>query len=782
MKLYIAEKEMIGKAIAEAISGEKKRSKTYIECGDIVIAWLQGHVISLCDPEEYDERYKKWSNETLLYVPQTWKYKISKGKEIFVKNVRDLLKTADSVVNVGDPDREGQLLVDEVLEYCGWKGETLRMWLNDNHPDTIKKALKELEDNEKYKGLYNAGRARAYSDWLVGLALTRLATLQFRSYGYNITGAVSVGRVQTPTLGLVVRRNEEINNFVSKDYWIFATELTFPDGRVILGKWQKEKDKDYDFLDENNRIIDQNELKKLEALIENKQGIVVSVKKELKKKNPPLPFNLPQIQIAANKKYKIKNTLEHVQKLYELGYVSYPRTNIRYLPEVRFSEAKEIINMIDVALTSLSGAITGVDVSRKSPAWNDSEVKEHYGIIPTKKAPKLNELSEMEKNIYEMICLRYILQFLPEYQYEQTTIDYEVEGLSFRALGRNVLDIGWQGWDIEEETESSRKNDEDKEEIRKELPMVKKNETGTINVKTETKKTTPPKPFTYGTLLEAMNSIHKYVTDPEIKKKLKEVSGIGTPATQQNILATIFNRGYVEERKDKIYPTIIGILLIKSLEDSKAALMATPDLTASWENTMDMINESKETLSKFIAETIVTIKEIISVPFKVKEIQGIEIAKRKNCLMENCGGYLSLRKGRDNKNFFSCDICGKTFSEKDGEPIINEKKVESFNEAPCPKGCGKNARQYEGKYGKYWRCICSPEETFKDIDGKPTVQEKKKIEKIKCPVPRCKGDAVKLHKKSDGTPFWKCDTCQNFFNDIDGKPVMKQEKKSSNAK
>ena len=771
MILYIAEKESVGRALAKVLTGDKKSFKTHEKCGKDVVAWLQGHVLALYEPQDYDERFSRWTRETILYVPSAWKYKEIERTKYLISNLKSLLSEADEVVNAGDPDREGQMLVDEFLDYVNWKGKTRRLWLNDVHPDTIKKALGKVKENREYKGLYDAARARAFSDWLVGLALTRYVTINFRDYGYD-SQALSVGRVQTPTLGLVVRRDEDIERFVPKDFFVLLGNLKIDETRIVRGRWQPDKNKEYDFFDEEGRIVNRAGVESLKEKIDGKIGTVTEVKKEKKTRKPPLPYNLSKLQIAANQKYKIMDVLEHVQKLYENGYVSYPRTNIRHLPEVRFEEAREIIDALNVACPFLENILPNVDVTRKSPAWNDKEVKEHYGIIPTKKAPKPNELGGMEKNIYEMIVLRYVLQFLPNYEYEQVTVEFEVEEELFRATGRSVINLGWIGWDREEENV-----EKDEEEDRRDIPAVKQGNAGEVEGIIEAKKTTPPKSFTFATLLDAMNNVHRYVDDVEVKKKLKEVSGLGTAATQESIVKKLFAVKYIEDVKNKIRSTDLGRTLINTLQNSKAAMLVKPDLTAQWEEEMSLIEEGKEKLSDFLAENEKVVKDIISSSMSIKGEDVKGLTRLKKCLTENCKGFLVRRVSKAGSPFYRCGTCEKTFSEKDNEPVVSEKKeAGEVIEADCPLNCGKKARRFSGKFGFFWKCSCQSEGTFKDVDGKPVVREKREIEKTKCIMPRCKGEAVRLFKKSDGTPFWKCEKCNNFFNDVDGRPVVQEKK------
>jgi len=278
-----------------------------------------------------------------------------------------------------------------------------------------------------------------------------------------------------------------------------------------------------------------------------------------------------------------------------------------------------------------------------------------------------------------------------------------------------------------------------------------------------------------------MNIIHRFVTDPEVKKKLKEVSGIGTPATQETIVKKLFAVEYIIEEKNKIKSTKIGRALIAALESSSAAMIVKPDLTAEWEEEMSLIESGKEELAEFIKTNEITIRKIISSEISINEKNMQGITKYKPCLIEGCDGTLRNKKSKEKgSSFFVCVKCNKTFNDKDGEPVMSVKK--DVIEVQCPKGCGAKARQRSGQYGLYWTCECSPKESFNDVNGAPAIKGKKELEKMRCLTPNCDGEAVKLFKKEDKTPFWKCDKCRSFFDDVDGAPTLKQGKQQEKAK
>jgi DNA topoisomerase-3 len=747
--LYVAEKASVGKALANVLPGAKKREENFIRCGDDIVAWASGHLLELCEPEDYDPAYKKWSRETLLYVPDKWKLKEKERTKSLFSGLKKLIRglaPSDVIVNVGDGDREGQTLIDEILEHCGWKGQTKRLRLNDVNPDAIRKALNNMKNNAEYRGEYEAGKARMYADWVVGLAMTRFVTVSLREAGYKVS-VLSVGRVQTPTLGLVVTRDREIQSFSPSVYYELAAVLSLGDGRKLNGRWLPHDAYSGNF-NEDKHITDKETAFDIARKLDGADGSVVSVVKKRRALSSPLPYSLSKLQMAASKKYDITDTLAHAQKLYEAGYLTYPRTGCEYIPEGHFAEAPKVIEAIRAACPSLSDMLGGVELKRKGAAWDDKRISEHHAIIPTTKIP--GTLSDKERKIYELVCIRYALQFFQDYEYEETVIEFDVNAEiaeKFRATGRTVINLGWQGWDKQDETvektegknagEKGLDGDESNETgeagAADFIPSVHEGETGKIHASVEERTARPPKPYTYHSLLASMNGIHAYVKDPQIKAKLRELQGIGTEATQENIISMLFERGYIEKKKKQIVSTGLGKLLIDLLigdGESKASVLVYPDMTALWEQKMSDIERGGVSLESFIAEVTDMTRGILSGVLNVPaDIPGLERRK-----------------------------------EPDGEIV----------EAPCPMGCGANARRFVGKYGSYWKCLCSPDVFFKDFEGVPVVKESRA--EAPCPAKGCSGKAVCLVSKKDGRTFWKCSKCGKFFDDAEGKPAIREKK------
>jgi DNA topoisomerase-3 len=679
-----------------------------------------------------------------------------------------------------------QTLIDEILEHHRWIGPTKRLRINDVNPDAVRKSLKVMQDNSKFIGEYLAGQGRDMADWISGVNLTRYCTLLARGSGYDIQ-MFSVGRVQTPTLGLVVNRDREIENFVSKPFFALSLTLALSGKRNLSAKWQPKEDQIG--LDEEKRLISREVCEQIREKTGN-YGVVDKVEKKQCKKSPPLPYNLAKLQIDMSKKYDVTETTEHVQKLYEHGYVTYPRTDCPYLPESQHSQAQLVLDAVTSGCPGLRDLLRQANVAKKSPAWNDSKIAEHHAIIPTTKVPLATALNDIQRKVYDLIATRYALQFLPDYEYEQTTVMVTAGGEDYKATGRTVTTGGWMLWEKEEDGDASGKNKEKegKNEETQELPHVEEGEGGKIETFVEEKKANPPKRFTYESLLAAMNGIHAYVSDPEIKKKLKEIDGIGTAATQEGIIKKLFDskRRYLEKQKKNIVSTPMGRALIDLLNSTRqGAMLVKPDLTALWERKLSEIEAGRIPLELFVSEVSAMVSEIVkNSDAVVPELAGVPKGGNpsrsentdKKCLKEGCGGFLKLLRRKDGSgSFFSCPECKSAYNaDPDGNPIPKSPLVEE--DCPTP-GCGGKAQKKNGQYGVYWACAkCGNK--FNDADGKPVVKEKKeKGPTAPCPVKKCKGEAARYPSKfKEGNFYWKCHTCGNIFDDVGGSPVIRGKK------
>ena len=601
MKLFIAEKPSLGRAIAEFIPGRKQNGEGYIQCGnDTIVTWCIGHILELAPPEDYlnsslrNEKGKiPWDKVPLPVLPQEWKLQPKKETNSQLRVIQKLLKQATSIVNAGDPDREGQLLVDEVLEYCGNKKPVERIWLAALDEVSVKRALGSLKSNQQYHSLKMAAESRQRADWLVGMNLTMAYTVAGGKNGYR--GVLSVGRVQTPTLALIVGRDLEIENFKPKDYYVVRGQFNHANG-AFWATWKPKEG--MDGLDEEGRLLDKKIADSIAAKVQKKPATVKSFETKDGRQPAPLPYSLSTLQVAASAKYGLsaQQVLDICQALYERHKLtSYPRTDCEYLPESQLSDGKSILSAIASNNPSLAQLIKGANGTIKSRAWNDKKITAHHAIIPTSERKSASSLNEMEAKVYEMICKQYLSQFYPDRAYKDVKVEVECEQERFSAGGQTTTHPGWKvvfGAEMDD-LEDGPKNQEPQQKL---PPMKNGDSAPNTQVAIDSKKTQPPKPFTDGTLVKAMTNIHQYVQKPEIKKILKETAGIGTEATRAAIIETLVKRGFIAKKGKNLISTATGRAFVKNLP----AEITDPGLTGLFEQTLSAIEAGSVEQKKFM--------------------------------------------------------------------------------------------------------------------------------------------------------------------------------------
>ena len=611
MKLYIAEKPSLGRAIAAALPKPHKNHKTHIEVanGDVV-SWCVGHVLAQANPEEYDERFKKWSMDTLPMVPQQWKLTPIARTRSQLSALRKLVKQADIIIHAGDPDREGQLLVDEVIDYFKVsntkKSQVKRLLISDLNLPAVKRALNSLKNNQDFMPLSISALARARADWLYGLNLTRAYTIQGQKQGYN--SVLSVGRVQTPILGLVVRREQAIKEFVSKPFYQVLAHLSANkdlanDNEFFVAKWQP-SDACLQYCDEEGRVLLKGLAENVVARITDKPAVVEEIKKEQKQQSQPLPFNLSSLQISAAKQFSMnaKLVLDVCQALYEKHkLITYPRSDCRYLPKEQKKQAASIINILANANLPCNEQAKNADSSISSKAWNDKKITAHHAIIPTEKSPDKTNLNSFEKNIYLLIVRQYLTQFYPVHTFEQTKLTVNIAGGIFKTNAKTVLQQGWKVLFPH--------TDKKQDQVTNHLPPLKKGQLLHCLIgELLEKHTSPPESFNDASLLAAMTGIARFVSDENIRKVLRETDGLGTDATRAGIIDLLFKRNFLLRQGKKIVATDVGIALVNALP-IKATL---PDMTAQWESMLTGISEKKASYLSFMEPLINTITLMIS--------------------------------------------------------------------------------------------------------------------------------------------------------------------------
>jgi len=601
VKLYIAEKPSLGRAIANALSMSQKKSDGFItlDNGDVV-SWCIGHLLEQAEPDKYDDKYKSWRQEHLPIIPEPWQLNPKPKTKKQLSVLRKLVKQANALVNAGDPDREGQLLVDEVITYVGVKGAKLaqveRLLVNDLNIGAVKKALAAMRSNKEFQPLSSSALARSRADWLFGMNMTRAYTLAGQQAGYQ--GVLSVGRVQTPLLGLVVKREQEISLFVARPFYEVQAILN-ADNSQFSAKWIPSEACER-YQDEGGRVIFRKLAENVVARTKGQNGTVTKISDDDKKHFSPLPFNLSTLQIDAAKRFGLsaKQVLDGCQSLYEKHQlITYPRSDNRYLPVGHYSQATQVVSAISKNVTALNEAIANVDLSLKSKAWNDKKVAAHHAIIPTSKSVSFAQLSNVEQQLYQMVATQYLAQFYPPFCFSEQAVDLDIAGGLFRAKAKQVKQRGWKVLFATKQTQES------------ELPPLSVGQVvQCIESAVVDKVTEPPKSFTDATLLGAMTGISRYVSDPQIKKLLKETDGLGTEATRASIIELLFKRQFLYRVGKLIKATEAGAALINALPLSAT----TPDMTALWEFNLNKIADDSMPYDEFMLPLHASLQQLMA--------------------------------------------------------------------------------------------------------------------------------------------------------------------------
>lgn len=579
MKVCIAEKPSVARSIA-AVLGANEAHDGYMEGNGYRVTWTFGHLCELKEPAEYATRWRRWSLVHLPIVPERFGIKLKKDSGI--KHQFDvicrLVSEADEVINCGDAGQEGELIQRWVLQLADCRVPIRRLWLSSMTEEAIREGFDHLHDSAEYERLYYAGMTRAIGDWLLGINATRLYTLKYRSG--DSRRLLSVGRVQTPTLALIVERAEEIEHFVPEPYWEIKTiyrETTFA---TTSGR--------YSTVDKAQKILDK---------ITGKPFSVTKVTKKKGKETPPHLFDLTSLQIEANKKLGLSadETLRTIQALYERKLVTYPRVDTTYITEDVFAKCPEILNNLYQHHRMLSDLISPLGhkkLRKLKSVVDNSKVTDHHAIIPTGEVGVLT--TNEERQIYDLIARRFIAAFYPDMQYEQTTVQGVVEGVRFRANGRVITDPGWQ---------SVVKPDEDKESGDEEqstgiMPAFVEGEQGPHKPELQEKQTRPPRAYTEATLLRAMETAGKLVESEEMKEALKQ-NGIGRPSTRAAIIETLLSRDYIRKQRKALLPTPLGRELIHIIRDD---MLKSVELTGQWERKLRQIESGEYDARQFISD------------------------------------------------------------------------------------------------------------------------------------------------------------------------------------
>lgn len=685
MRIFIAEKPSLARAIAQALPGAVQKQQGYITVGNReCVTWCVGHLLEQAEPHHYDPAFKKWALKDLPIIPAQWALVPKKDTAVQLRVIKALLKKATTIVHAGDPDREGQLLVDEVLHYLG-VGKTccqnvpvLRCFISDLNVSAIERALSQLTDNADQVPLSTSALARARADWLYGINLTRAYTLQGQRAGYQ--GVLSVGRVQTPVLGLVVRRDREIALFESKPFYqvdaLLAVDVMSAqvaggcDGASLpapdfTARWLPSKACE-PHQDEQGRVLSRTLAEHVVRRIAQQPAKVISVAEKNKKAPPPLPFNLSSLQVEAGTVYgmRAQQVLDVCQRLYEQHkLITYPRSDCRYLPEGHFSQAAQVVDAISVQFKAmqawveaqgvpatlrglgaevrtvsaqLAQAFNGVDTTRRSAAWNDRKVDAHHAIIPTARASGFERLTPDERRVYELIARQYLLQFYADHGYADTQAVIEISGGQFEAKAHRVLAAGWRS--VSRQSGPAEKT----------LPALKKGQDlWCLAGELIEKNTTPPPHYTDASLMLAMTGIARYVKDIAIRKILRETDGLGTEATRAGIIELLVRRDFLRRQGRQIRSTPAGTALIEALP----AVATWPDMTAHWESRLEAISRKAANYQDFMAPLTAQLQQMIQSAQQQTPEQRAALASlsglggQQSGVKQKAGRYKSGRSG-----------------------------------------------------------------------------------------------------------------------------------------
>lgn len=704
MRLFIAEKPSMAAEISKCLPGPLSRKDGYIITGGGVVTWAFGHILRQAEPAEYDEKYKKWRMEDLPIIPETWNLLVVESCRKQFAIIEGLIREATEIVHAGDPDREGQLLIDEVLDYLQNEKPVHRILLNALDEKSIKKAIQTLRENSDFYNLKQSALARARADWLIGMNLSRAYTLAAQRAGHRTT--LPVGRVKTPTLALVVRRERELAAFKPEEYYTIKADFKHTNG-TFTAYWKPGEEQPG--RDSEGRLTDNAVAKALVNKLKSCSiGKIVSCDTAEKKDAQRLPLSLSALQVMAGKKfgYDPQLVLDTAQTLYERKLSTYPRSDCDFLPESQHSDAAVILgNLEESRQSDLAGWAAEADRTIQSRAWNDKKITAHHAIIPTTEKCNFASLNDTQKNIYFLIAQSYIAQFFPVHVYNQTRVELEHSEELFTASGRVVVELGWKKLFTADPDDKEDKKDEDGGML---PAMTQGDSAELLGVKADKKSTKPPVRFTAATLLAAMKEIHKYVKNPDLKKRLKDVSGIGTEATRATIIKELIDRRFLQEEKKKkfLIPTDSAYLLIDALPDE----MTYPDSTALWENILHRMAEGSENLAVFLEQQA----QFTSTLCNIAKEQSMPLKEGHVC--PQCGqGVLQQRNGR-NGAFWGCSRypeCRGAYDDDQGKPKTPEHS--------CPRCRQGSLLLRKGKNGDFWGCTRFPacRATWDDDQGKP---------------------------------------------------------------
>ncbi len=641
MKVCVTEKPSVARDIARLL-GANDRHEGYFEGNGYQVTWTFGHLCTLKEPNDYTDLWKRWSLASLPMIPQRFGIKLIEDDSIKkqFKVIETLIANADEVINCGDAGQEGELIQRWVYQKARCNIPVKRLWISSLTDESIREGFQQLQDASNFDNLYFAGLSRAIGDWILGMNATRLYTLKYRNS--NSRNVLSIGRVQTPTLALIVARQREIENFVPEDYWEIKTKYRDTIFNSTKGKFKTEG--------AASEIVES---------IKDFPLTVTSVAKKKGKEAPPRLFDLTSLQVECNKKfsYSADETLRLIQSLYEKKVTTYPRVDTTYLSDDIYPKISGIMQAMKPYATLTQPVLAG-KLPKSKKVFDNSKVTDHHAIIPTNVDPSSVFLTREEKFVYDLVAKRFIAAFYPDCEFSTTTVMARVNEYDFKATGKEILKDGWRviyNKDKAQVVDSDTKDkDEDDNGI---MPTFVEGESGPHKPSLLKKTTQPPKYYTEGTLLRAMETAGKFVDDDELRDAMKE-NGIGRPSTRAAIIETLHKRHYIAKQRKSLVATAAGIQLIDTIKEE---LLKSAKLTGLWENKLRKIERGEFSAQQFIDELKALVNEIVL-----------------NVLRDNSSTIISMPSDDEKKKSQNAD----------GEKKPRKPRLKSIEEIVCP-ACGK---------------------------------------------------------------------------------------------
>ena len=647
MKVCVTEKPSVARDIARLL-GANDRHEGYFEGNGYQVTWTFGHLCELKEPNDYTDQWKRWSLGQLPMIPQRFgiKLKDDKGIEQQFKVIEHLIGGAEEVINCGDAGQEGELIQRWVYQKAGCNKPVKRLWISSLTDESIRKGFQELKDAKEFDNLYYAGLSRAIGDWILGMNATRLYTLKYS----QSRDVLSVGRVQTPTLAMIVARQREIENFVPENFWELKTKYRGVTFNSTRGRFKTEG--------EANDIVQQIKQLPLEVTsVETKKG----------KEAPPRLFDLTSLQVECNKKFGMSadDALKTIQSLYEKKATTYPRVDTTYLSDDIYPQVPGVMRAMAPYANLTAPVLALAKIPKSKKVFDNSKVTDHHAIIPTNVNPATVNMTPEEKRVYHLIAIRFIAAFYPDCEFNTTTVMAQVGEYGFKATGKEILKPGWRDLYNKpsdragEDTDSKEKADDEDNGV---MPHFEKGESGPHEPAVLKRTTQPPKPYTEGTLLRAMETAGKTVDDDELRDAMKE-NGIGRPSTRAAIIETLFKRRYIRKERKSLAPTLAGIQLIDTIHEP---LLKSASLTGLWEKKLREIERGEYSAAQFIEELKTMIGEIVL-----------------NVLRDNNSGSIAVEQGKPAKPKAPTAAGGEEKPKKQRSP-----RVKKYEDIVCPV-CGK---------------------------------------------------------------------------------------------